>query len=112
MRAALLILCLALVSLAQKDTATLPRCGTPEAKDGNTCYEDSAILIDGKCSICVKEGQKSTVTMDSFGSCTLMACSPGHYDEDGKWVAPLPCNTCSRVGRCSRGHRVAETWKQ
>jgi hypothetical protein len=84
----------------------------PKVVTGNSAENVSATLIDGKCSICVKEGRKSTVTMDSYGSCTLLACSPGHYDEDGKWVAPPPCNTCSRSGKCSNGHSVSEITKQ
>ena len=71
-----------------------------------------AELIDGKCSICLSEHEKSTVTMDGYGSCTLLACAPGHYDEDGKWVPPVACNTCTYTGHCSRGHSIVVTFKQ
>jgi len=66
-----------------------------------------AMLEDGKCSVCKRFGVNSTVTMDNFGSCTLVNCMPGHYNENGEYVAGPACNTCSVSGRCSRGHQVA-----
>ncbi len=69
------------------------------------------ILQDGRCSICKMLGIRSTVTMNVFGSCTAMFCGSGHYDEDGNFVPPKPCNTCTRNGRCSNGHRLADFTK-
>jgi hypothetical protein len=63
-------------------------------------------LQDGICSICKKKGLKSTVTMDGMMSSTAVFCGNGHYDEDGVFVYPKPCNTVTQYGRCSRGHTV------
>ncbi len=74
--------------------------------------ERKAVLVDGKCSICIEDHEKSTVTMESTGWTTSMYCGPGHYDEDGKYVAPPTCNTTTSYGKCSRGHIVMESGKQ
>lgn len=72
-----------------------------------------AELIDGKCSICMREHRKSTVTMDGWASCTLMACAGRNtYDENGKPVPVEPCNTCSASGHCSNGHKIQHSYKQ
>jgi len=65
-----------------------------------------ATLQDGKCTACMRYGVKSTVWATSGTLCTLMGCSPGYYDENGKWVPPDRCNTCTTSYRCSRGHRM------
>ena len=65
-------------------------------------------LVDGKCSKCLEEGKKSTVTCDGFASCTLAYCGGGHYDEEGNYHSPSDCNTCSRGCRCSNGHEWSE----
>lgn len=75
-----------------------------------TVPEETAELIDGKCSICMREHRKSTVTMGS-GSTTLLYCGAGHYDEDGRFVPPEPCNTVRYDGHCSNGHHVVSTSK-
>lgn len=64
----------------------------------------SGELINGKCSVCVEEGFKSTVTCGSGTICTTAYCGGGYYDEGGKFHEPEPCNTCSVNCRCSRGH--------
>jgi hypothetical protein len=80
----ILIIAASLTSAQDKSGSTeIPICGSPEAKKHpGMCVDPnpSAELIDGKCSICVKEGQKSTVTMNGYGSCTLAYCGSGHYD--------------------------------
>lgn len=71
----------------------------------------TATLTEGKCSICQKLHIKSTVVMNAYGSCTLMFCGPGYYDEEGKYVAPKPCNTCAYEGNCSNGHHIVDSFK-
>ena len=71
----------------------------------------AAKLEDGRCSICKRNGWKSTVTTSQASSCTVLACAPGQYDERGHWIEPKPCNTCWIWGTCSRGHEVVEIWK-
>ena len=68
-------------------------------------------LEEGRCSQCKRFGMTSTVTMEPFGTCTLMGCDPGHYDETGKFIPGVPCNSCYSHGRCSRGHYVYSSWK-
>jgi len=75
--------------------------------------EEHGTLDKGVCSICKKQGKKSTVTMDGFASCTAMFCSASldTYDTDGHLLpktAAANCNTCTRYGRCSNGHTVTQ----
>lgn len=58
-----------------------------------------------KCPECVKEGARSTMTPGGFSTTTCMAFSPGHFDEDGKWVAHRDPNITTTGYTCSRGHR-------
>lgn len=92
-------------------TATIPVCGSADDHHRGMCVgaEETAELVDGKCSICMREHRKSTVTMNPYGSSTLMYCGSGYYDEDGKFI-PLPnCNTTIYTGRCSNGHLVIQS---
>ena len=57
-----------------------------------------------KCPFCEKDGQRSTVTPDSWSTSTCIAFSPGHYDEDGQWVRHADPNTRRQGYSCSRGH--------
>jgi hypothetical protein len=70
-----------------------------------------ATLEDGRCSVCKWLGLRSTVLMSAGMACTAMFCGSGYYDEDGRFHAPQPCNTCTRMGSCSRGHQIAELLK-
>lgn len=57
-----------------------------------------------RCPICTKDGTLSTVC--PLGSMsTLMGFSPGHYDEDGKWVAHPDPNYHTTDYVCSNDHR-------
>jgi hypothetical protein len=67
-----------------------------------------ATLVGGRCSECLKWHLRSTVTMNPTGFATALACDPGHYDEDGKFVPGPECNTLTIYGRCSRGHKIVE----
>jgi hypothetical protein len=93
-------------------TSPLPQTVIDGTHAAKAAANETAELVDGKCSICAKEGKKSKVYMDGFGSCTPVGCGPGYYDEDGKWVPPPPCNTCTYEGHCSRGHKVVQTVMQ
>jgi hypothetical protein len=66
-----------------------------------------AELVEGRCSLCMQIGTTSRVEL-GIGSCTLMHCGSGYYDEKGVYVAPPKCNTCKVVHACSRGHNVVE----
>ena len=61
------------------------------------------------CPVCQAEKKKSTVYAPTSGACTLMSCGGGHWDEDGKYHAAEPCNTCSYVYSCSNGHEWTES---
>lgn len=76
--------------------------GTVTTMDISTII--SATLIEGKCSQCVAEGEKSTVHMHGGGSTTLMYFSP-FYDEDGQYHHH-DGNRTTQTGRCSRGHTI------
>ena len=67
---------------------------------------ETGTLENGICSICKKQGLKSTVTMDGMMSSTAVYCGSGHYGEKGKFVSPPACNAVTQYGRCSRGHTV------
>ena len=60
-----------------------------------------ANLVDGRCSICVATGQKSTVTL---GACmTTLAYFTPWYDENGKYHNhDGNASGCSMA--CSHGH--------
>ncbi len=65
-------------------------------------------LVNGRCSVCVAEGQTSTVEV---GLCTrtLLGGSSG-YDKDGKPFYDDPnWTTCDYT--CSRGHRLTARFK-
>ena len=68
--------------------------------------EDVAKLVDGKCSICMREHQRSTVVINGYWACSSVSCGSPYYDEDGKYHTPTACNTCVKFGRCSRDHKV------
>lgn len=70
-----------------------------------------AEFVDGRCSLCIRFGNESTVRLDPYGNCTAMFCGTGHYDEKGKFHAPPECNTCRYTGACSRGHVVTTSLK-
>lgn len=59
------------------------------------------------CPYCKAENQKSCITPGPTSS-TLMATTPGHYDEDGKWVRAKDPNWHTTEYYCSRGHRFTE----
>lgn len=70
----------------------------------------SPVLIEHKCSECIKEGRTSKVYI---GGCmaTLAACgSSGYYDEAGVYRPPSPCNTTSCSWECSNGHKGTTSW--
>ena len=60
------------------------------------------------CPICQKEGLKSKVYI---GWCTITAlnCGNGHYDEDGHYHPPEPCNTMTCEYTCSNDHPWSES---
>lgn len=57
-----------------------------------------------KCQFCNDEGERSTVMIGGSSS-TCMGVSPGHYDEDGEFVAGFDPNWHTTEYFCSRGHR-------
>ncbi len=69
-------------------------------------------LVDGVCSVCKKANKKSIVRMEGYTACTAMFCGSGHYDEEGKFIAPEACNTCTSSGKCSNGHTVVNSTKR
>lgn len=86
----------------------IPSPMIPETQPSPTVVsvESVGTLVDNKCSICMKSGLKSTVTLDLYGTCTAMACISPTYDENGKPLPQKPCNTCSFGATCSRGHKL------
>jgi hypothetical protein len=73
---------------------------------GFLLWQQPATLVDGRCSVCAMYGARSTVSVDTIGTCTAIACPQGYYDEDGQWHTPIACNTCTRGAWCSNGHRL------
>ena len=65
-------------------------------------------LKDGKCETCIAEGKISTVTRPQYGSTTLMAISPGYYDEIGIFHEPYNPNRTTYEWCCSQGHKWIE----
>ena len=60
-------------------------------------------VVNGRCSICVREGQRSTVM--STGCQSTLAAVYAYYDEKGQYHYYDPnTTTCSYV--CSRGHAI------
>jgi len=59
------------------------------------------------CPVCQKDGLKSRVYI---GGCTITAlwCGNGHYDEDGDYQPPEPCNKSACDYSCSNGHSWSE----
>jgi hypothetical protein len=62
-----------------------------------------------KCQKCIKEGKKSTILMPMYGTTTLMAYSPGYYDEDGNYQPSVNPNTTTYQYSCSNGHSWVDT---
>jgi hypothetical protein len=60
------------------------------------------------CPECKKAGLKSTVNRGEGMTCTLGHCGSGHWDENGKYHPPEPCNACTVYYECSRGHSWTE----
>lgn len=56
-----------------------------------------------KCPVCVERGEKSTVTPRGSRR-TLMGFTPGHYDEEGKWVKHRDPNITTDGYTCSNNH--------
>lgn len=81
--------------------------------DAATTYWDNlvgdTITLGGKklCSWCVEQGLKSTIEIRP-GFCTAVFCGNGYYDEDGNYVSPSRCNTCTTHYECSQGHNWTE----
>lgn len=61
------------------------------------------------CEQCKNEGKTSTIHEPMGGSTTLMAFSPGYYDEQGKYHATKNPNKTTYDYRCSNGHSWSET---
>lgn len=40
------------------------------------------------------------------GTCTAMNCPSGYYDENGDWVPPKACNTCTFLYQCEDGEEI------
>lgn len=60
------------------------------------------------CPVCKELNQKSTVR-DMGSSSTLLAWSPGHWDEDGNYVQHENPNRIITDFRCSNGHIFSQT---
>jgi hypothetical protein len=64
------------------------------------------VIVDPKivCPECQAQGLKSEVYQ---GSCSMShkPCGRGHYDEDGNYVAPAPCNKTTCKYTCSKKHK-------
>lgn len=59
------------------------------------------------CPVCVEQGIKSIVHI-GMSYCTAAFCGNGHYDEEGRFVAPQECNKCTVEYKCSNGHSFAK----
>lgn len=60
-----------------------------------------------RCPRCVQAGTPHTVTM-GMATVTLIASSPGYWNEKDQWVPPSPINTRTTTYHCSNGH----TWQE
>jgi len=60
--------------------------------------------FQGKCPVCIENGETSTVTQEGSWATTAAYCGEGFYDEAGQFHHPEPCNTSSASFKCSNGH--------
>lgn len=56
------------------------------------------------CEKCKNEGLKSTIQAPMYGTTTLLAYSPGYYDEDGIYHPNKNPNRTTYTYTCSNGH--------
>lgn len=61
------------------------------------------------CTKCEELKQMYTVTMPMSGVSTLLAYSPGYWDEQGNYVATKNPNTTTYTYTCSNGHTFSES---
>lgn len=65
-----------------------------------------------KCPFCEAQGKTSKVHAEGNQFSTLLAYSPGHYDENGQWVRHPDPNYHHHSYECSNGHRYTVTSKE
>lgn len=56
------------------------------------------------CKQCESDNKKYTVQMPMYGTTTLMAFTPGYWDEDGKYIENENPNKTTFIYQCSNGH--------
>ena len=61
------------------------------------------------CEQCQKRGLKSTISSPMYGTTTLMAYTPGYYDENGEYHSNKNPNITTYEYTCSNGHRFIKT---
>ncbi len=94
-RPVILVSLVILVGLAAACTQTARPSRSPQLVGLAVAHSDEvATLVKGKCSLCLRAGLRSTVTLEA-PRCT------GTYDEKGKFHA-----ICVTEGSCSRGHSI------
>lgn len=64
------------------------------------------------CPFCKDAGQTSCLTPSNISTSTLMAPTPGHYDERGEWVPSYDPNWHTTTYSCSNGHFFGVTTRQ
>ena len=57
-----------------------------------------------ECEICNQSGHSHKTYVGPYVSSTLLAGSPGYWDEAGVWHDPCDPNAMTRSYHCSNGH--------
>lgn len=68
------------------------------------------VLVEGKCSVCMKFKLTSTVEPKGPMTCSADYCGKGMYNAKGEYIPPPACNSCSGELICSRGHKLVMTY--
>lgn len=62
------------------------------------------------CEQCEKEGKKYTVQQPMYGMTTLLAYTPGYWDEEGNYIQNNNPNTTTYNYECSNGHSWSKSY--
>jgi len=111
-KTSVLVISLLLLGCAAKNVPphTTTRVGTSPGFQGaskqRSIGKPVASLENGQCSICIKEGLKSTVMIENT------TCEPSGCATPYKGGIPIvvKCQSCSGSGYCSKGHFVVSTY--